>query len=280
MAFLECIAPPRRREAQEEVLADLNTCIEQLSARTLELEARIAKCTEHALLHGKLAIRSGTSHVVQARERQRAKMYLLDKRRIQAEHDKGLRMIHLLEAQIDSIMSSHVDSLVIQTMRSYNSTALRLAAPALTSQLENLSDELSDRSHELHALQEALNDVASSMNVTNDNRLTISGEGNVLSEDAQLALELDELLGLTSSSSSSTPFAAASTCTHSAQMSSDAIPVLIINNNNKNNRLEDNDTSQVPSLLEKRKNQMEYNSTQSQSSSVELMISPEVYQST
>jgi hypothetical protein len=109
-------------------------------------------------------------------------------------------MIHLLETQIDSIMSSHIDTLVVQTMRSYNSTASRLAMPAITSQIENLSDELSERSHELGALQEALNGIATSM-VVPDDSFAAFGEENPSSsqhskrgDDAYLMKELEALL--------------------------------------------------------------------------------------
>ena len=115
----------------------------------------------------------------------RAKMFMVDRRRLRAEHEKTLRMVHLLETQIDGIMASNVDAMVVQTMRSYNSTASQLAFPALTSQLEHLSDQLSDRTHEIGALQEALNYVAN---------VTIPEADGGGMDDASLMQELEALL--------------------------------------------------------------------------------------
>jgi hypothetical protein len=163
----------------QEILADLHTCIEQLNARVLEMETRIERCTQQAQFHALQVSRTGCSSVARARELQRAKMYLHDRRRIQGahahddsvhirvcvrpiarpmragEHDKALRMAHMLQSHIDGLVSSHVDTMIVQTMRSFNSVASRMSMPTLTSQVEHLSDELSDRNSELTALQEA-----------------------------------------------------------------------------------------------------------------------------
>jgi hypothetical protein len=187
IALLECFTPNRnrRREAQEELLADLNSCIEQLADRTLEMETRIERCTEQATFHARLAQRAGVNSAVRTREQQRAKMHLRDRQRIQAEHEKALRMTHMLESHIDGIVASHVDTLIVQTMRSYNHTARRLAMPALTSQVEHLSEALSDRNQELFDLQEALNGVATAAS---------SADLNPNLSDDALMLELDALL--------------------------------------------------------------------------------------
>ena len=194
MAVRECIAPNsnRRREAQEEILADLNHCLEQVQARIAEMESRIERCTEQAVAQGRIANDKGVNITVRTRAQLRAKMFMHDRRRLQSEHDKAMRITHLLQTQIDSVLSSHVDTLIVQTMRSYNHTAMRLGAPALTSQIENLSDQLSDRSHELGNLQEALAGITTSM------QPLLSGGGESLDEedsgDARLMAELEAML--------------------------------------------------------------------------------------
>ena len=189
MAVRECIAPHnnRRREAQEEILADLNHCLEQVQARIAEMESRIELCTEQAVAQARIAQQKHLSITLRTRAQLRAKMFMHDRRRLQSEHDKAMRITHLLQTQIDSVLSSHVDILIVQTMRSYNHTAMRLGAPALTSQIENLSDQLSDRSHELGNLQEALASITTSM----------QPGGEALDEDggdAQLMEELEAML--------------------------------------------------------------------------------------
>ena len=140
--------------------------------------------TEHATRHMRLA--KATTPAQRQRELLRAKMFMQDRQRLRAEHEKTLRMMHLLQTQIDSIMASNVDALVVQTMRSYNSTAAQLAVPALTSQLESLSSQLDDRTHELGRLQEALNSIATPAT-------GLLGDEDGM-DDASLMQELDQLL--------------------------------------------------------------------------------------
>ena len=170
----------------QEILADLNTCLEELQARALEIESRMERYTEHATRHMRLA--KAPTHTLAQRQREllRAKMFMQDRQRLRAEHEKTLRMMHLLQTQIDSIMASNVDALVVQTMRSYNSTAAQLAVPALTSQLESLSSQLDDRTHELGRLQEALNSIATPAT-------GLLGDEDGM-DDASLMQELDQLL--------------------------------------------------------------------------------------
>ena len=204
MTMLDCVAPTRnrRREAQEEILADLNTCSDQLQQRLGHMELRITRCTESAMVHARLAKKAPAA--ARGRELTRAKMFMQDRRRLQAEHEKGLRMSHLLQMQVDSIMSSHMDMMLVQTMRSYNSTATMLSMPNLTAQIEKLSDNLADRSHELQSLQDALNTISTSMTI--DPGMLMMGEDDNggdelqhhqhqgLSEDEGLMRELEQLL--------------------------------------------------------------------------------------
>jgi hypothetical protein len=200
MAMLDCVAPTRnrRREAQEEILADLNACSDQLQRRLQHMEERIQQCTEKAMVHARVG--RCAAPALRARELLRAKMFMHDRRRLQAEHEKALRMSHVLQTQIDSILSSHMDLMVVQTMRSYNSTASMLAMPNLTAQIEKLSDSLSDRSHELHSLQDALNTISQSMTMPLPGEDGATGQMMGSSSDdpeaqqAELMLELEELL--------------------------------------------------------------------------------------
>ena len=190
MAVRECMAPNgnRRREAQEEILADLNHCLEQVQARLAEMESRIERSTEQAVAQARIARQRSLNITLRTRAQMRAKMFMHDRRRLQSEHDKAMRITHLLQTQIDSVLSSHVDTLIVQTMRSYNHTAMRLGAPALTSQIESLSDQLSDRSHELGNLQDALSSITTSMQAFGDPALDDDGG------DAQLMEELEAML--------------------------------------------------------------------------------------
>ena len=214
MSFRECLVPnmQRRREAQEEILADLHTCIEQLHTRILDMETRIERCTQQAQFHALQAkraassvARTGCHSVAHARETQRAKMYLHDRRRIQAEHDKALRMAHMLQSHIDGLVSSHVDTMIVQTMRSFNTVAARLSMPSLTSQVETLSDELSDRNSELSALQEAMNSVASACAASAPTPMSMDMDGALSADDAALMQELDALFADTSAAAEEPP---------------------------------------------------------------------------
>lgn len=185
MALRECLVPNRKREAQEEVVADLHTCLEQLSQRTAELEARINQCAEKAMYHFQLSKKEQTG-MARTRERQRAKMYMEDRRRVITEHDKALRMTHALQAQIDSIVSSHVDMMILETMRGYNATAASLAMPQRASEIERLGEELADRHSEVNALQDAISGVTIACGS--------SASDTFAGQEDDLLLELEALL--------------------------------------------------------------------------------------
>ena len=78
MAMRECLAPPstRRREAQEEILADLNHCLEQLQARIAEMESRIEQCTEQAVMQARVAKLPGKGTAARMRAELHAKMFM------------------------------------------------------------------------------------------------------------------------------------------------------------------------------------------------------------
>jgi chromosome segregation ATPase len=180
MSMRECWVTDRRREAQEEVVADLHSCLEQLTYRCTEMETKIEKCKQNAVYHMQLSKKESAPAAV-TREKTRAAMYMQDRRRLQGEHDKALRSMHMLQQQIDSIVSSHVDMVIVDAMRGFNATAARMALPAKTQEIEKLSDSLADRHHEVQNLQEALGGV------------TFGADDDLNSEES-LMRELDELL--------------------------------------------------------------------------------------
>jgi len=97
------------------------------------------------------------------RERARARMYLEDKRRIQTEYDKAQRSIHMLQQQIDSIVSSQVDMAIVDALRQFNANAARLSLPTRAQEIEHLAEELAERQVEVSNFQEAISGVSSAM---------------------------------------------------------------------------------------------------------------------
>ena len=188
MAMRECMAPTPRLEAQTEVLADLHACIDNLKARRIELDARSERCRMEAVLHMKL-VRSAPTAADRARENTLARMALEERRRVQAQREKAQRMYHMLQMQVDGIATTHMDNLIVDTMRAYNVNAARMAMPARARQVSKLGDELSDRQTELYALQEAIASVT----------LVGGEEGGDDSSEAQLMQELEALMELGSS---------------------------------------------------------------------------------
>jgi hypothetical protein len=182
MSMRECWVTDRRREAQEEVVADLHSCLEQLTYRCTEMESKIEKCKQNAIYHMQLSKKESAPAAV-AREKARAAMFMQDRRRLQGEHDKALRSMHMLQQQIDSIVSSHVDMVIVDAMRGFNTTAARMGLPAKTQEIEKLSDSLADRNTEVQNLQEALGGVTFGADFA---------EGST-NEDSLLR-ELDELM--------------------------------------------------------------------------------------
>lgn len=158
MSLRECFIVDRRREAQEEVVADLHTCLEQLTYRCSEMELKIENSLQHAVRHMHLS-KKETTAAGKARERARAQMFMADRRRTQKEHDKALRSIQMLQQQIDSIVSTHVDMVIVDAMRNYNATAARLALPQRTMEVDMLNDCLAERQHEIQAMQAAMSGV-------------------------------------------------------------------------------------------------------------------------
>jgi hypothetical protein len=199
MALRECLIPDRRKEAQEEILADLHTCLEQLIQRTIEMESKIEVCMQRAVAHMQFSKTDPTSNG-KLRERARAKMYMEDKRRIQAEYDKAQRSIHMLQQQIDNIVSSHTDMVIVDTMRQFNATAARLSLPNKVMEIENLGEELAERQNEVTSFQEAMQGVSNAccINGTDDG----SSSEDLLMQELEAYMSGNDEVNPSSSSSS------------------------------------------------------------------------------
>ena len=182
MAMRECLISDRRPEVNEEVVADLHSCLEQLNDRCSDMEVKIARCAESAVYHRKLALRERTQ-VGQQREMGKARMFLLDRRRLQLDHDRSTKSMHMLRRQIDTLVSSHVDSIILDAMRGYTMTAAKLGLPDKTAEMESLATELSDRNDEVTRLQEAMGSLSDGY-----------GSSLMTMDDDELMLELDTIM--------------------------------------------------------------------------------------
>jgi len=166
MSMRECLVPDKTREVQEEIIADLHNCLEQLTDRCLDMESRIVLATDRMLVHAKAAkaTAGGDSATLsiseRLREKNKAKQYLQEKKRIQAEYDKTQKNIHLIQQQIDSIVSSQLNMVVVDAMKQFNHNAAKLSLPSRTIEIEHLEEQLADRTREVAGLQEAMHSIS------------------------------------------------------------------------------------------------------------------------
>ncbi len=154
--MLDCAAPTtaRRRDLQESAVADLHTCMEQLQIRMEDMEAKITRCGEQAILHMQQS-EKGSVPAMQ-REKMRAKTQMEERRRLQRQLDKAVVMNHAIQKQIDNILSSNMDMLIVDAMRGFNHAATNMVLPQRLTEVENLGDQLADRQSEVTAMQEAI----------------------------------------------------------------------------------------------------------------------------
>jgi hypothetical protein len=183
MVMRECAAPPamRRREMQEAVVADLHTCMEQLETRMVDMETKITRCGEQAIYHMQQS-KKGTAPS-RLRDRMRAKTHMEERRRQQKQLDKANLMHHAIQKQIDDILSSHMDMLIVDAMRGFNYAATSMVLPQRLNEVEQLSDQLADRQNEVNAMQEAI------MGIGN-----MDGGGMMIDDESDLWQELDTLM--------------------------------------------------------------------------------------
>jgi hypothetical protein len=179
VALRECLVPTRSRELNEELVAKLNGVIENLETETEKRSQEAENCRSQALHHARLAQTEPTQRL-RGEQMHKAKMFMTQRRRIEASNTKAMHTIYLLRQQIDCVVSSHVDTMVIDAMRQYSQVATRLGLPDRASEVQDLNDSLQDHQQELKELEAALQ----------------VGLGTVHEEqdEDELRLELDHLL--------------------------------------------------------------------------------------
>jgi hypothetical protein len=176
----ECMVKKLPAELSEEAVADLHSCMEKLQARAAELEVKIEECRSRAIYHKQQAEREKNTKC-RAEELKKAKMYVGNRRRLLLEHGKALGSIHMLEQQIDTVVSSHMDTVVIGAIRQYSAATGRLGLSDKTNQVNDLSEELTELQTDLKELQDAFGTI------------TIQQQGAPV-EDSELEAELEALL--------------------------------------------------------------------------------------
>ena len=180
--MLECAAPTtvRRREMQESVVADLHTCMEQLQARMGDMETKITRSGEQAIYHMHQATKGSAPS--RQREKMRAKTHMEERRRLQKQLDKAVVMNNAIQKQIDNILSSNMDMLIVDAMRGFNQAATSMVLPQRLTEVENLGDQLADRQSEVIAMQDAIMGIGVNCMDGND--------------DVDLWQELDDLMAV------------------------------------------------------------------------------------
>ncbi len=173
-------------------MADLHTCLEQLQTRTLDMESKVTRCGEQALFHLQQSQRPAASAPARSRDRQRAKGHMQERRRMQQQLDKASLMSVAIQKQIDSIVASHMDMLIVDAMRGFNHAAVNMALPQRATEVDSLGEQLADRQSEVATMQEAICGIGVSMNSLND--CSLASAGGAEDDDGELWRELDELL--------------------------------------------------------------------------------------
>jgi hypothetical protein len=178
----ECMLLRRKRVAShEEVVADLYTYHEQMTQKSAELDIRIERCHQRALLYIQTANAEKTDFAKE-REMGKAKMQLKDRRRLQNQQDRTNRFMHLLRQQIDSIASSQMDNIMVEAMQQYNMTAKRMGLPDKSKEIDSLGTEIQERFEEVSELQGLLSEAANPCSMAGDE------------DEQELMLELEALL--------------------------------------------------------------------------------------
>lgn len=175
-----------RLQSSEEVVADLHTYLEHLNNKYADMEAKIQRCNQKALYY-KLQAQKEVTKSGKERELNRAKLFLMDKRRLQDEQDKAMKFTHVIRQQIDSLTASELDSIMVDAMRQYNMTATHMGLPDRTREIEDLGNSLQERFSEATQLQQILGDATDPSVLAN----TLSRYHD--DEDTDLALELEAL---------------------------------------------------------------------------------------
>ena len=147
------------------------------------MEAKATRCGEQALFHMQQSQRSTATAPARQRDRQRAKGHMEERRRLQQQLDKAALMSGAIQRQIDSIVSSHMDMLIVDAMRGFNHAAANMALPERSSEVDSLAEQLADRQTEVATMQEAIMGIGASMN-----------ECSMQDDESELWRELDDLM--------------------------------------------------------------------------------------
>lgn len=192
MLLRECMVPAadRRREREEEVLANLYNCLEELQSRTQAMEGKVAQWGEQAMGHMRCS-NHAPSAAVRQREKQKAKQCMEERRRVQAQLDKATLMRGTIQTHIDSIMSTHMDMLIVDAMRGFNYAASNLSLPERTEEVCALGGELSERQSEVVAMQDAIMGIGASMAAISPSQTYAP---DTSAEDEELWAELNALM--------------------------------------------------------------------------------------
>ena len=171
MAMKDCLVPNRQNEVQEEILADLHNCVDQLNERVIDMELRLQTAAKQMVIHAKNSQAIKGSEAERFREKKMAQHFFQEKKRIQNEIDKTNKNISLIQQQIDCIVSSQLNMVIVDTMKQFNANTSKMNLAFKTSEMENLEEQLQDRSREIVDLQEAINNVSSSIAVNTNNSM-------------------------------------------------------------------------------------------------------------
>jgi hypothetical protein len=128
--------------------------MEQLQVRVEEMETKITRCGEQAIFHMHQSEKG--SAPARQREKMRAKTQMEERRRLQRQLDKAVVMSNAIQKQIDNILSSNMDMLIVDAMRGFNHVATNMVLPQRLTEVENLGEQLVDRQSEVTAMQEAI----------------------------------------------------------------------------------------------------------------------------
>jgi len=184
MSVRECFIKDHAQELQEETLADLHHCLDQLTDRNVEMEEKMNTCMQRAAVHLN-ASKASISPYESLREKSKAKQFLQEKRRLQLESDKLSKNIALVQQQIDTIISSQLNMSVVGAMKQFNFNATRLSIPTQTYDIENLEEQLAERASEISNMKQAMDKISGVLGDESQNQV----------DESDLWQELDAFMG-------------------------------------------------------------------------------------
>lgn len=179
MTVRECLITNHAQELQEETLADLHHCLDQLSDRHAEMDEKKNVCVQRAMAHFQSS-KSMVSTFDSSRELTKAKQFLQEKRRLQMECEKIHNNILVIQQQIDAIISSQLNLSVVEAMKQFNVNAVKLSIPAQTYDIENLEEQLAERASEISGMRQAMDKMT----------CALSNDDSEMSDEADILVEL------------------------------------------------------------------------------------------